>query len=319
MIKRTSNGWYVYSQDGTKELGGPYHNKQDAVKRLAEVEYFKGHSMNLNDAFNNLGETFAREYAPDTVTQPAKNANDNSPDQSKMTQKKNVSIESNPAGGVTTTDLNGTIAGIKSPLVKDGKDHFPIYNEAQARSALYRAMRVDQIPNWFAGTINDLHELVVAGIKETFPKLEITVAMNFQEALASTITNPADKVKSKVPNIPRPNLDLTGNQNDSQLIEKVISSETPSIEDYKAIAGALVRQLQSALDGFDQQAALQKESLQASLDLANRLETDGLSGDEFQMLSGYLQSDIFGSLCCNNVQASKRQTLATKILNKYKK
>lgn len=318
MIKQTSDGWTVYSQDGTKKLGGPYKSKQEAVKRLAEVEYFKGHSMNLNDAFNNLGETFAREYAPDAVTQPAKDANDNSPDQAKMTQKKNISIESNPAGGVTNTELAGTIAGIKSPLVKDGKDHFPIYNEAQARSALYRAMRIDQIPNWFAGNINDLHELVVAGIKETFPTLEISIAMNFQEALASTIVNPADKVKTKVPGIPRPNLDLTGNKNDSQLIEKVISSESASVEDYKAIAGVLVRQLQSALDNFDSMAASQKADLQSSLDLANRLETDGLSGDEFQMLSSYLQSDIFGSLCCNNVQASKRQTLANKILNRYK-
>jgi hypothetical protein len=44
MIIRRKKGWYVVSESG-KNLGGPYKNRKDAVKRLQEVEYFK-HNAN---------------------------------------------------------------------------------------------------------------------------------------------------------------------------------------------------------------------------------------------------------------------------------
>jgi len=40
MIKKTSGGYRVLSEKG-KNLGGPYKTKQQAVKRLRQVEYFK--------------------------------------------------------------------------------------------------------------------------------------------------------------------------------------------------------------------------------------------------------------------------------------
>ncbi len=41
MIKKKKDGYYVVSKTGEKSLGGPYKNREDAVKRLQQVEFFK--------------------------------------------------------------------------------------------------------------------------------------------------------------------------------------------------------------------------------------------------------------------------------------
>ena len=41
MIRKTSKGYQVKSEDGKKNLGGPYKTKAEAEKRLKQVEYFK--------------------------------------------------------------------------------------------------------------------------------------------------------------------------------------------------------------------------------------------------------------------------------------
>lgn len=40
MIKKVKNGYKVLSEKG-KNLGGPYKTKEEAEKRLKQVEYFK--------------------------------------------------------------------------------------------------------------------------------------------------------------------------------------------------------------------------------------------------------------------------------------
>jgi hypothetical protein len=40
IVKKT-DGYHVMSEDGQKHLGGPYKTKEEALKRLGEVEYFK--------------------------------------------------------------------------------------------------------------------------------------------------------------------------------------------------------------------------------------------------------------------------------------
>jgi hypothetical protein len=40
MIKKSGKGFSVKSEKG-KNLGGPYKSKEQAEKRLAQVEYFK--------------------------------------------------------------------------------------------------------------------------------------------------------------------------------------------------------------------------------------------------------------------------------------
>lgn len=41
MVIRTKSGWHVVSEDGKKNLGGPYRSEEEANKRLKQVEYFK--------------------------------------------------------------------------------------------------------------------------------------------------------------------------------------------------------------------------------------------------------------------------------------
>lgn len=41
IVKTASDRFVVKSEDGTKILGGPYATKEQAEKRLAQIEYFK--------------------------------------------------------------------------------------------------------------------------------------------------------------------------------------------------------------------------------------------------------------------------------------
>jgi hypothetical protein len=41
MIKKVEKGYKVVSEDGKKNLGGPYKSKAAAQKRLRQVEFFK--------------------------------------------------------------------------------------------------------------------------------------------------------------------------------------------------------------------------------------------------------------------------------------
>jgi hypothetical protein len=41
MIKKVKGGYQVVSEKSKKNLGGPYKTKEEAQKRLRQVEYFK--------------------------------------------------------------------------------------------------------------------------------------------------------------------------------------------------------------------------------------------------------------------------------------
>jgi len=41
MIKKVARGYKVLSENGKKNLGGPYKTKKEAEKRLKQVEFFK--------------------------------------------------------------------------------------------------------------------------------------------------------------------------------------------------------------------------------------------------------------------------------------
>jgi uncharacterized protein len=45
-IVKKADGWHVYSEDGSKHLGGPYQSEKQAKKRLEQVEYFKNKGKN---------------------------------------------------------------------------------------------------------------------------------------------------------------------------------------------------------------------------------------------------------------------------------
>ncbi len=44
-IVKQGDKWYVKSEDGSKNLGGPYDTEEEAKKRLQQVEYFKHNSF----------------------------------------------------------------------------------------------------------------------------------------------------------------------------------------------------------------------------------------------------------------------------------
>lgn len=41
MIVKSGGKYHVKSENGSKNLGGPYKTRAEAVKRLQQVEYFK--------------------------------------------------------------------------------------------------------------------------------------------------------------------------------------------------------------------------------------------------------------------------------------
>lgn len=41
MIVKRKDGYYVLSEKTKRNLGGPYAKRQEAAKRLQQVEYFK--------------------------------------------------------------------------------------------------------------------------------------------------------------------------------------------------------------------------------------------------------------------------------------
>jgi hypothetical protein len=41
MIRKLADGYHVLSEDGKKNLGGPYDSRKKAAERLAQVEMFK--------------------------------------------------------------------------------------------------------------------------------------------------------------------------------------------------------------------------------------------------------------------------------------
>lgn len=43
IIREERGKWHVYSEDGGKHLGGPYDSKEEAVRRLRQIEWFKQH------------------------------------------------------------------------------------------------------------------------------------------------------------------------------------------------------------------------------------------------------------------------------------
>jgi hypothetical protein len=41
MIVKKSDGYHVLSESSKKNLGGPYKTREEALKRLRQVEFFK--------------------------------------------------------------------------------------------------------------------------------------------------------------------------------------------------------------------------------------------------------------------------------------
>jgi len=41
MILKKNDGWYLFTKDGGRELGGPYHTMDMAEERKRQIEFFE--------------------------------------------------------------------------------------------------------------------------------------------------------------------------------------------------------------------------------------------------------------------------------------
>lgn len=60
--------------------------------------------------------------------------------------------------------------------VTDGKDHYPIQDEKQARVALRYVGKTEKSPPWFSGSAAELKRIVRSAVKRRYPKIEVSEA-----------------------------------------------------------------------------------------------------------------------------------------------
>jgi hypothetical protein len=70
VLKEESDGWHVYSEDGSKHLGGPYDSKAKAVERLRQVEGHKEKSLKLVSALAKADPAGEQRYLLGIVLEP---------------------------------------------------------------------------------------------------------------------------------------------------------------------------------------------------------------------------------------------------------
>lgn len=292
VVKKGSQ-FCVVSKDGNKNLGC-YDTEQEAKKRLQQVEFFK-HSKGIEmDNFNNesLREALS-SYAQDRP---------------KMTKPKEIkkpeSLSEDPAGDRS----KGSIGGVECVNVIDGKDHFPINNENQARSAVNRVLIIRSTPDWFQGTVADLRNAVKAAVAEKYPSLSVSVQIQFDKAISTVneIKDPSRVNEKKVPQIPTPNIEKTMKDKEAakaEIIDFVLAGE----ENLEAFASNLEEKIQNKIN-----------KLGDAKQLAARLTKDGLSGEEFSMLIDFLQEDILHELMMKSSTNaySKKEDLLKKMRKK---
>jgi hypothetical protein len=240
--------------------------------------------MNLDSIFESFGEKFS----PTDVDRPKNDGNSGAPDQQKDGKPLGVNLADNPAGDRNEQKLIGTVAGEPSPNLLDRRVHFPVETEEQAKAACNRVSRLRQSPDWYNGTVAELRNEVLAGIAKRHP--DLNVGMTIAEV---KVKNPADVNEKEVPGVPTPTLENTGRKSDAKLLAQTLATQANTEEGRLALAGHLTDKLKE-----------QKLALDDAMKLAKKLEKDGLSGDQFNALIGFLQSDILHELIFQGVKAN---------------
>lgn len=298
-IVKKGNQWCVVSEDGSKNLGCS-KTHEGAVKRLQQVEYFKhtkGNEMNYEQAFRNMAKSLSgKDINPADIG----NAPESRPN--------SVAIPSESI--ITEGFSSGSIAGQTSVKLLDKKDHFPVFTETQARSSMSRAMQLGEVPVWYSGSLDDLRKEVFIGISKAHPSLVSSLNVNVPasrivalsdgatpaETSTSEIENPADVVKTLVPGVKRPTITT------AELEEACKDEQTRVV-----IAGKI-------MECIDQDM----ENVEKAKKLAGTLLKKGLSADQFDLLSTYLQHDVLRELLYNNQTTSasvedRRQALLARL------
>ncbi len=186
--------------------------------------------------------------------------------------------------------MTGTVAGHPSKEVVDGKDHFPIETEGQARDAVLRATALQVCPVWFDGPLDRLRNTVCINAGLRYPTLsvrkQISVAA-ISKAFAESITKDGVIVKNPnmnpphVPEVITPTLTNTGPKNMKDLYANTKAGR-------KSLAGDLMKVI-------DQR----EEALKKAKKIASRLTKDGVTADEFNSFMTFIQEDILREIIFN--------------------
>lgn len=288
-IRKVGSQYCVFSKDGSRKFGC-FKSREAAEKRLQQIEHFKKskgtESMNkeYNDAFTNWAK--ALQLGEDAGPEELGQAPDVRPRQ--------IDVSS-------SLDLNGTIAGQKSPRILDQREHFPVTSEMQAQSSMIRAMQTPAVPNWYNGSLEDLRHDVWVGVLTKHPGLAqgLTVPVAVEQALAlsdgqeaattnkSSVKNPADVKENEVDSVKRPTITTASFE------AKALASTCADEDVRQAIGGRLMEMIGN-----------QEANLKAAKKLAQRLLKSGLKAPEFDELSTYLQEDVLHELLMKGTKAS---------------
>jgi len=294
IIRKVGNEFCVFSHGG-KNLGCSTDRK-GAEKRLRQVEYFKhkgSSEMNYDKAFSNFAKALS-EVNPIEV--------------GKASTATSPTLEINSELNVSDNLAIGSIASRASSRVLDNKDHFPVITETQARSSMARVLQLTETPAWYSGTIAELRQEVYAGIVILHPDIELNVRVPVELAVAlsdgqtpchvseKTIKNPADVAKNQVPSVSRRTL------TSAQVAEALKNDDLRS-----AIAGRL-------MEIVDQHV----EQLKTAKKVATQLLNSGLTSEEFDQLSTFLQEGILREIIGRGATASRAEDRRLELINKLK-
>lgn len=280
IIRKKGDEYCVFSKDGTKNLGCS-KTREGAVKRLRQIEFFKnkGSIMSYDKAFNNLGKAKGQEIDPEQIGRTP----ENTPRQIDIGGELSVAEKLN----------HGTIAGRRSEKLLDTKDHFPVMTQTQAQSSMTRVLQLDEVPGWYRGTIAELRQEVYTGIKSIHPDIEFNVRVPMDQAVAlsdgettpetkmSDVIDPADVVKNQG-GVPRRNMT-------SAQVAKAL--EDPELR--QVVAGRIMEMVDKNM-----------EAIKKAKKMASALTTNGITAEDFDQLSTYIQEDILRELLMRTAVAS---------------
>lgn len=301
VIRQVGDEFCVFSKEG-KNLGCST-SREGAEERLRQVEFFKHKGSSSMDYFDNFTKAYNASLDPKSIGQ------------SPSSSPKEIKIASELS--VTENLRSGTLANRQCAKLLDNKDHFPVTTPTQAQSSMVRVLQLTEVPNWYNGTLAELRQEVYDGVTSTHPDIQFNVRIPVNQVVAlsdgqvesetgmSDVQNPNDVAKhNHVPQVKRRNLST------AEAIEALNDEDVR-----KVVAGRLMEMIDS-----------QMNQMVAAKDLANKLLNSGISAEEFDTLSTYVQSDILKEMIQNGSSAkgsncetdSRRRTLIDRMASRKK-
>lgn len=289
VIRKVGDKFVVFSKTG-KRLSKPL-SLEEAKKRLKQIEFFKHQDKKK-------GKSAMQKINPTAHFQEAMNRQVQEADH-----------------------VQGTIAGVQSALVIDGKNHFPVGNEDQAISSVHRVVGLLSVPDWFNGNVYQLKQIVLAAVAAQYPNMPVNVRTHadIKEVLAQTMSpkqnhaemdinevKTLESNKDKVPGVDNPNLKEMHKKDESEKVSYAQDILAQFHGDHSAVGANLLEMI-----------ANKEKQLGEMKKLGTRLIKKGISGKEFESLMGFLQEDILRELLMQGVKASHRKAVVRKVASKY--